>query len=213
MLALPWSEGSWVTAVVDRQISMVHFQAGLGDAIHPYASPAWSWPLVKRPTAFYFTVVGGRYQEILALGSPLVWWAGLIALVHVGIDWVRGRPDAGTGVILMGGFAAWAPWLALSPGRPYMFLFYFLPTVPFLCLALAWVSVRLWRGRVGRVMVALFASGSVALFVFFYPILTGMAISPPAWKTRILFTDCRIEQTVLSESVPRGAPPEGWCWM
>ncbi len=214
MLALPWSKGSWVRAVVDRQIWMLHFQSRLGHALHPYASPAWSWPLVKRPTAFYFAVVGGRYEEVLAVGSPLVWGAGLVALVRVGVQWVRGRTDAWPeGVILMGAIASWAPWLALSPTRRYMFLFYFLPTVPFLCLALAWVSVRLWRRRVGWSMVAGFALASVALFAFFYPILTGMPTSPRAWKARILFTDCRIQKTVLAEGIPRGAPPQGWCWM
>src|SRR6266508_1894909 len=214
VLAFPCSEGSWARAVVDRQVSMVRFQAGLGDAIHPYASPAWSWPLFKRPTAFYFSVSGGRYQEVLALGNPLVWGAGLLSLLLVGIQRLRGRTDAGSqGIILMGALASWAPWLALSPARRYMFLFYFLPTVPFLCLALAWVSVELWRGRVGRGLVAGFAAASVASFAFFYPILTGVPISPGAWKARILFTDCRIEQTVLAEGVPSGAPPQGWCWM
>ena len=58
---------------------MLDFHTALsGD--HPYQSPPWSWPLIKRPVAYWFADEGGAYREILAMGNPLVWWPGLVAL-------------------------------------------------------------------------------------------------------------------------------------
>jgi hypothetical protein len=50
----------------------------------------------------------------------------------------------------------------------------------------------------------------VGSFAYFYPVLTAVPLSRPAWEARILFRDCapyRLQpQTKL---VP---PPPGWCW-
>src|SRR5687768_12212608 len=78
LFATPWEPGSWSQAFIARhQMMLDHHTGSLYN--HPYASPAWSWLLVKRPVLFYFHETrNGGYQEILALGNPLVWWSGLL---------------------------------------------------------------------------------------------------------------------------------------
>ena len=136
ILALPWQTGSVWRGIWDHQQAMLDFHTTLGGD-HPYQSPPWSWPLLRRPVAYWFSDEGGAYREILALGNPLVWWTGLVALVVLGVAWWRARwpLDGPEPVILAAAISTFLPWLVLSGDRSQTFLWYFLPTVPFLGLA------------------------------------------------------------------------------
>jgi dolichyl-phosphate-mannose--protein O-mannosyl transferase len=65
-------------------------------ATHPYASPAWSWILLKRPVAYYYKCFGQttpnceRPAEIIGIGNPLIFWGGILALAYATIAWLRG---------------------------------------------------------------------------------------------------------------------------
>jgi dolichyl-phosphate-mannose-protein mannosyltransferase len=211
-LAWPWSEGSWVSAFLDRQLFMLDFHVGL-EGQHPYASPAWSWLLLKRPVLLYFDDSGGRYQEILAMGNPLFWWASVPALVYV----AAGRSPAirMTRGVVLGGFAAgYAPWLLLAGAREQTFLYLMLPAVPFMCLALGSVVQTLRRSRVGLAALTAFAAATVSVFVFYHPLLTGDPLSYRSWRQRILFTWCGEQEAAqLRPQTEPGPPPAGWCWV
>jgi dolichyl-phosphate-mannose--protein O-mannosyl transferase len=235
ILAWPWSTDAWVRSFLAEQSAMLRFHAGL-DAPHFYGSPAWSWPLLKRPIVYlYEASSGGRFREVLAIGSPLAWWASFAALGWLCVDWFRRRGERHGGGLVLAGFAfAWLPWLAVSPLRgTTTFLFYLLPAVPFMCLGLGWAGRRIARQLGGRVMVVVFCLGALGAFAFYHPLLTGAPIELRAWEQRILFTDCDLEGLRLSDiSLPEhierpvdipgpypeallrlGSPPAGWCWV
>ena len=74
------------------------------------------------------------------------------------------------------------------------FLFYMTPITPFMVLAIAYALRDLSEVRIGAERVRALAPiaglavfASVAMFVFFLPILTGRTISTDAWQTRIWF--------------------------
>jgi dolichyl-phosphate-mannose--protein O-mannosyl transferase len=233
LLAWPWTHGSWLRAWWDRQLYMESFHHNL-TAQHSYESPAWSWLLLKRPVSYFFTTTaGGKYDEIFASGSPFVWWATIPASIYVAVAWVRSRDLAGPeGLILTGFFLTYAPWLLPQLGRPAIFLFYLLPSLPFMYLTLGYVAVRLgdsWEAHTAR---ALFAVGAIGLFAFYYPLLAAVAIPESAWNSRIsVFDHCTkppghvttstITTTVdgtrtTSETTSNDnadLPPEGWCWI
>jgi dolichyl-phosphate-mannose-protein mannosyltransferase len=88
------------TAWWNLQESMAKFSINLR-ATHPYASPAWSWILLKRPVAYYYVCFGSktphcaRPAEIIGIGNPLIFWGSIPALVYAAIAWLRGvRIDA-----------------------------------------------------------------------------------------------------------------------
>jgi dolichyl-phosphate-mannose-protein mannosyltransferase len=233
LVGVPWADGSWLKALWDQQKTMLAFHSGLTDT-HSYQSPPWSWPLLKRPVSYFFdTTAAGDYKEVLATGSPWVWWASLAALIVVLLRWARRRDYLGPeGVILTGFSFAYLPWLVLAGDRPAVFLFYLLPAVPFMCLALGYMAARMWRSRGGRTGVVFFIVGAVTVFVYYYPFLANVAIPEKDWRTRIwIFDNCdkpppeQVLSTITESSEGRtlvrtvtsnegdDLPPEGWCWI
>ncbi len=232
---LEWSEGTWVRALWDRQKYMADFHSKLGSH-HSYESPAWSWLLLKRPVSYFFeTDSQGRYKEIFASGNPFVWWPALLALLYAAVRWVRkpvlGLPEG----VIIGGFAltylVWLP-IAATSGREATFLFYLLPAIPFMCLALGYIAVMIGNSWEAKAAISLFAAGTIGLFAFYYPLLTQVAIPQDDWDRRIwIFDNCDpgegIETTSVSTvtngrmvrtrtnvtTTTESLPPPGWCWI
>lgn len=218
LLALPWDESSVWNGIWQHQRAMLDFHTTLGGD-HPYQSPPWSWPLLRRPVAYWFEDVDGTYRHILALGNPLVWWPGIGALAALTFTWARSgwrilRPEP---VILAAAAATYLPWLVLSAGRSQTFLWYLLPTVPFLCAAIGTVAAWAWERTSGRVVAAAYGLVVVASFAFFVPVLVGLPLDADAWRARMLFTDCErpdgTNPSLPDDTTSSGAPPPGWCWI
>ena len=244
LVALPWSEGSWVRAFVEKQVDMAQFHSSL-DATHGYQSEPWSWLLLKRPVAYFFeTGEGGDYQEIIATGSPFVWWASIMALVFVLVRWVRTRDFRGPEVVIVVGFLfAYGPWLLPIFNRSAVFLFYLVPAVPFMCLALAYTLTRIGETWEARAAQALFVAGALGLFLFYLPLLTKQPLSRERWDARIWvfdgstkipiiggdgcekppgeLTTTTLTETAGNKTTTRATqtrdnadlPPNGWCWI
>lgn len=240
VLAAPWTEGAWVRSLWDHHRHMFDFHKDL-EATHSYQSPPWSWPLLKRPVSYSFCsgedctppVADDVYREVFATGNPFVWWASIIAIGFVAVAWARRRvwrrPE---GVILAGVVFTYLPWFVLATDRSAVFLFYMLPTVPFMFLALGYVVTRIGTSWEAKASVALFSAGAIGLFGFYYPLLVSQEIPRDKWEDRIwIFDNCdkppgervtttitetqggeitvRTEETTSDESLP----PTGWCWI
>ncbi len=211
----PWSEGSWIRAFVERQVYMADFHTGL-DKMHSYGSPAWSWVLIRRPVSYFFThAANGDYREIIAIGNPVVWWSSLMALLYTGVRWIRhralGEPE---GLILAGFLVTYGPWLVIASGRSAVFLFYLLPTVPFMCLGLAYVVTRLTRSVMGRTAIIVFGTASILTFAFYYPLLAAKPLPFKQWDRRIwVFDNCDRPASDAGSDAAEDAPPQGWCWI
>jgi dolichyl-phosphate-mannose-protein mannosyltransferase len=218
LVALPWRQGSAWRAILEHQLAMLRFHIGLaGD--HPYESAPWSWILLKRPVAYSFAMSSGTYREVLAIGNPLTWWPGAVALGAVGVRWARSgasvaRPEL---VILAAALSTYLPWLVLSASRSQVFIWYLLPTITFLYAALGLWAAQARSSLPGRIAVGLAALAIAVSFVFFYPIQTAAPLTPDAWWSRIWFTDCTRPGaptlTLPDDEIDRGPPPSGWCWI
>ena len=242
-LASPFSDGSWWYALWDRHRYMWNFHRTL-ESTHGYQSPAWSWLLLKRPVSYYYQRgTGDQPTEIFASGSPFVWWASILALLYVATRWIRQtfqslRTPGGTGsfwgaegIIVAGFVLTYLPWF-VPTGRSAIFLFYLLPTIPFMCLALAYVATQIGRSWEAKAAVSLFAAGAIGLFAFYYPLVANVPIPQKDWDRRIwIFNDCdkppgkpttstitnvvgRKTRTHTSVSTSDAdLPPTGWCWI
>ncbi|MFN2389369.1 MAG: phospholipid carrier-dependent glycosyltransferase [Actinomycetota bacterium] len=229
----PVPEGSWPVQIARLQKCMFEYHTTL-EARHSYESPAWSWVLLKRPVSYFFEKApNGDYREVLATGNPVIWWASLLALAVVAAIWMRHRhPARPEGVILAGFAFTYVPWLAI--GRDAVFIFYLLPTIPFMCLALGYVATRIGTSWEARAAVSLFAAATLGTTAFYYPLAANVSLPYERWDRRIWqFEDEQCEKppgtpvkSTITETVGgtpttrttetldnSSIPPKGWCWI
>lgn len=174
---------------------MLTFHTGLVER-HSYQANPWSWLIMARPTSFYYETpkgCGGEScsQEILALGTPILWWLGTIAVLVVLGLWVKSialrRIDPALSLIVTGVAAGYLPWFFYQ--RRTVFSFYAIAFEPFLILALVYCARLLINnyGKSGEILVAT-ALVLIALnFIYFLPLYLGDVLTYDAWHARMWF--------------------------
>lgn len=163
-----------------------------------YSRP-WTWLLMLKPVN-YFSRTDGDVSQILAIGNPAIFWASVWTLPYL-VFACRRKRDWRAGFVLVAALALYLPWFLVS--RP-QFIFYVLPMTPFLVLAAAYTLRDLSdativmrdpasghmvesRQHPYRPFVWGYVVAAVALFVWFYPVLTAHPLSPTMWKARVWF--------------------------
>ncbi len=179
---------------LQRQIWWYHSNL---KATHDYSSPAWSWPLNLYPV-WYFVEYhkNGLVSNIFASGNPVLFWLGVgaifISIYDLFLAFAKKNSflqnsheiqEHSTGihlslkdsyvVVLLGFFGFWLPWI-FSPR--IMFLYHYSPSVPFLCIALAFQIKLIMQQRnskyLGFIILGLILIG----FLIVYPVLTGIPL-------------------------------------
>lgn len=176
--------------------AIYNFHVGLTSG-HGYASPAWQWPLLLRPTSMYYqstpqgeagcAAPGGCVENMYSMPNPLVWYAAVAAVLYLVYRFVRTR-DWRFALVLTGVGVTYAPWL-LYPERT-VFQFYTIAMLPFLLLALTFAlrdisgagSADPHRRTPGQRVVLVFLLVAVVLAAFWYPILTAMSVPYDFWR-------------------------------
>jgi dolichyl-phosphate-mannose-protein mannosyltransferase len=147
-------------------------------AKHPYQSRAWTWPLVLRPIAYFYSSVAGKATEIIGIGNVVTWYGALASggwlLLRSRRRW---RPERVVGVAWV---AQYIPWVMVA--RP-LFFFYMTPVVPFMMISLAAsLNALRNRGRKSRRLVTAYLVIAVAVMLpLFYPVLTAIPVPYNLW--------------------------------
>ena len=214
-----WDWGKWW----DTQVGTYtyHFDGGLewtgtdpetGSATptHPYYARPWEWILPPgRPTSFFVQDLGPDIQQILALGSPAVFWTNLFAIPYAVFTWWKTR-DWRAGFIVISFLGLFLPWLAVS--RP-TFYFYAVPLVPFMVLGVTYllrglsdaklvvrdpetgaVATDPETGRpaistrfVYRPFVWVYLIVAALMFIWFWPVMSGGQVTDIHWRAIVWF--------------------------
>ena len=159
---------------------------------HAYQSNPWGWLVMARPTSFFYAspkTCGAKQcaQEVLALGTPILWWLGTFAIAAVLGFWVKsvakGETDKIAGFILLGIVAGYLPWFFFQ--KRTMFSFYAIVFEPFVILALVYCAKKFlgeepWS-RNRKLLVAFFVLVIALNFIYFLPIFMGSVISYNSW--------------------------------
>nr|AIA86371.1 CAZy families GT39 protein [uncultured Streptomyces sp.] len=99
-------------------VEMYQFHVSL-ETPHSYASPAWQWPLLLRPTSMYFHLDSNTntVNNIYSMPNPLVWYASVIAVIYLIARMIMRRKWIWQqGIVLVAIAATYVPWL-LYPER------------------------------------------------------------------------------------------------
>ncbi|MCW2815810.1 MAG: pmt [Nocardioides sp.] len=178
----------------------------LNCSTHTYQSQPSGWLFINRPVgaATQLDIQPGQqgceaaagsecYRQVLLIGTPVLWWGGVVALAAAGLLWLGAR-DWRFGVAVVGTLSTWLPWLQYDD-RP-IFFFYAIASLPFLCLAITLCLGRLIgssrlpspRRTTGVVVAGSFFVLVVLNFAYFYPILSYEVITKGDWIDRMWFS-------------------------
>ncbi|MFF9277656.1 dolichyl-phosphate-mannose--protein mannosyltransferase [Streptomyces griseosporeus] len=196
-----WLFPEWWRSLWHYEHEVYEFHLNLHSP-HTYQSNPWSWIVLGRPVSYFYESpapgtdgcpadAGDKCaREVLALGTPLLWWAACFAIAYVLWRWFF-RRDWRAGAIACGIAAGWLPWFLYQERT--IFLFYAVVFVPFLCLAVAMMigaiigppgssDTRRVAGATGAGVLVLLIAWN---FIYFWPIYTGTAIPIDDWRSRM----------------------------
>lgn len=184
-----------ITSFLHYHSQMLGFHTGLVQK-HSYQANPWSWLIMGRPTSFFYETpknCGADHcsQEVLALGTPALWWLATIAVAVVIGFWIKSfalkRYEPALNVIVTGIAAGYLPWFFFQ--KRTMFSFYAIVFEPFLILAIvycAYIALLHFENKRNTYLL-LGALGLIILlnFIFFLPLYTGDVITYDSWQARM----------------------------
>ncbi len=183
---LPHNVGKLLWAFWNYQVTMFSYHANLV-ATHSFSSPWYEWPFDIRPIWYFAADTSQGYSTISALGNPLLWWAGIPALLAAAYLWQREHPRW-AGLVLAGYGSVYLPWVLVPR---LTFIYHYFTAVPFLVIALCGVffllethppfsrSLVLPGGlccRGSTLLLIVFTGGCLALFALYFPVISGSPI-------------------------------------
>ncbi len=144
---------------------------------HPYQSRWWEWLTNLRGIWYLYEQADGAQRGVLLIGNPLSSLAALPALGWCAWKgWSEKRRDCAAVFIL---FAVSLGFWIIAP-KPVQFYYHFMLPHCFAMGALALACGEMWRSGEGmfwqskrRLLTLAIVLGTLALFVWFYPILTA----------------------------------------
>jgi dolichyl-phosphate-mannose-protein mannosyltransferase len=195
-------------SLYEYHLQAITFGIGLRTP-HPYQSQPWDWLLITRPVAFFYECYTGPVaspahycpsgyagpewsQEVLAIGTPAIWWGSILALVFC-LGWWLLHRDWRAGAVLMGVLAGWGPWFPLVTRTK--FYYYALEFEPFLILSIVLclglilgpATASVLRRSVGAGIVGAYVLCVLLMFWYFYAILAGKVIPYPDWLSHMWY--------------------------
>ncbi|MNO57952.1 putative dolichyl-phosphate-mannose--protein mannosyltransferase [compost metagenome] len=172
-------QGFTIENLIQAQKDMFDYHSHLVGS-HPFASTWWEWPFMKRPVWFYGESGGAsglganHVSSIVTMGNPLIWWCGFLALAAVMWISIR-RKDQRIYVVWIAYLSQYVPWMLVSRET---FLYHYFAMIPFLILAIVYIA-KVAEDRWPKIRWAryIYVGLSIALFIAFYPVLSGMEVS------------------------------------
>jgi dolichyl-phosphate-mannose--protein O-mannosyl transferase len=184
-----------ITSFLHYHSQMLGFHTGLVEK-HSYQANPWSWIVMGRPTSFYYQSPKGCgadncAQEVLALGTPFLWWLGAIAVAVVIGFWansfVQKRYEPSLNIIIAGLTAGYLPWFFFQ--KRTVFSFYAIVFEPFLILAIIYCAylalIRFKNSRNACIFMVAIGAAIFINFIYFLPLFTADVITYDSWQARM----------------------------
>ena len=181
-----------VASLIYYHKEMLGFHTGLTEK-HSYQANPWSWIVMGRPTSFFYESPKGCgakncAQEVLAIGTPILWWLGAIALVLlIGVNlhnFAMRELDMGSLIPFLGILAGYLPWFFFQ--KRTVFTFYAVVFAPFLILAIVLLAKLAYEyDERLKFVIAIVVLAIAVNFLYFYPVFTGGITTYDAWYARM----------------------------
>lgn len=167
--------GLW-SKMLANQTTMFSYHSTL-ESTHPYSSSWYQWPAIIRPIWYYSGIISDTLREgISAFGNPLVWWAGIPAFLYMLYLCIR-KKDRNAAFLTVGYLAQYLPWFFVTR---VTFIYHYFPSVVFVVLMVVY-SILQWKNKVSKrcfvLLILLYGTAVFALFLLFYPVLSGQPVT------------------------------------
>ena len=165
---------------------------------HSYSANPWSWLVMGRPTSFFYATpkgcgASGCSQEILALGTPFLWWSSIFAIAITFGYWIA-RREWQSGLLLLTLGASYLPWFLFQ--KRTMFSFYAIAFEPFLILIICYVMTKFLEVPgdneesyrtllIRKRFIYAYLTLIVLCFIYFSPLYFGSVITYQDWLARM----------------------------
>jgi len=186
------SKSNPISSLIYYHKEMLGFHTGLTEK-HSYQANPWNWIIMGRPTSFFYESPKGCgskscAQEVLALGTPILWWLGAIALlVLIGVNlhnFAMRELDMASLIPFLGIVAGYLPWFFFQ--KRTVFTFYAIAFEPFVILAIVLLAKLAYEyDERMKFLIALAVFAIAINFIYFYPIFTGTITTYEAWYSRM----------------------------
>ncbi|MCH5252628.1 MAG: glycosyltransferase family 39 protein [Lachnospiraceae bacterium] len=160
--------------MLDNQRDMFNYHSTL-TSTHPYSSTWYEWPTMIRPVFYYSqTVADGLKEGISAFGNPLVWWAGIPAVLYM-IYLIFREKDRCAIFLVFAYLVQYVPWMLVDR---CIFAYHYFPSVPFVAMMIVYTMVRLVKkDKKWLKWVFIYCAAAFILFLMFYPVLSGQPVA------------------------------------
>ena len=196
--------GDSFPTILNLQNAMLSFHSG--NVVDSSSAPWWSWPFMFRldginvPRWFDVSYLPNNVvSTITVFGNPIVWWIGFGLMLVLTERAIHGRQlvaklrsrisnsstqkaisiraqgwDIPAIFITVVFFFSWLPYVFIGRAT---YIYHFYLSVPLLCLAITYFINKYWHTREGKIAAIAIFAGAVALFVLFYPAISGAPVS------------------------------------
>jgi len=164
----------WSLDELHAQMFAYHFDLQSG---HPSASPWWSWPLDLKPVWFYGHSFPDARQNAVIYngGNPILFWAGVPAIVYCAVQAWRRRSLAL--VLIVAAFAfQFLPWTRIERAT---FHYHYFTAALFAMVAVAYATDDLLRSREWSSLGIAFLVAAAVAGALVFPLNSALAM--PDW--------------------------------
>ncbi len=164
-----YPEKSFISHAINNSADMLAYHSGMKEA-HPYMSEWYEWIIDRRSLLDSFTNMGDNVSTVSTLINPLTAICGAVAFIHNFYLWRR-RDDKASRFLVIAYLAMLMPWFFIH--RTVFIYQYFgciLVMIPMICKSV--MSLKHYRKISAALMIV-----SAALFIMFYPAISGLEVS------------------------------------
>ena len=191
--------------IVDRHLQMTSYHTdNVEQKLHPYSSSWFTWPIMLRPMAYYFSsqeilnASGGSltvFNAVHLFPNPALTLLSSIAIFILSLNWLNSLskvissktydPDfVATAFILLGYYANFLPWVVVSRSA---FIYHYQAAACFSFIALAYllykISLKEKTEYKALYIVSMLLIGASA--IYWLPIQIGLDISAEHFYSRM----------------------------
>lgn len=172
---IPFAKVYWNKSLVQNMLDNAQLMLNYHkDCVfeHPYSSEWYEWLIDKKPLLDSYTVLENeKISTIATFGNPVIVWIGLAALFHQFYLW-RCKKCRNAWYLIVAYGAMLLPWWFI---HRTLFIYHYFPAIVILIFMIVNSLCHIKNGRMLGVIVAVI---SMALFVLYYPVLSGVSVDP-----------------------------------